>query len=344
MSKQNTYKASIIYSHHELDDLQIEYAPFVPTFIDTTTATIGLHLRVNAEDVTYKFEDIQPGALIDIEIGHERRPYSIAMAWRNPDSNTFTLFFYIRHIPGGKVTETLYDIIAHRRNDPIYITSPYRMFEVNEDAVATREYASQEVKEIPIVSKAFVATGTGIAPFLLYLQHNRSKDDPVTDIYLSVKNANELRGRHSYVHSLLYFMILRGLRSKEEIPKGLIEVPKIHLLFTREHTIDETLLFDAVSTAGFRVIEDTGYDRATMVKLAHAVHEKIRIHTQRDLDNKLYIDQVLKTQEQKYGQAGTTLRKYYAAGYGGMLRSVGNVCLHDLNVLHSWFAYEAFTS
>jgi ferredoxin-NADP reductase len=90
---------------------------------------------------------------------NKSRPYSIASG-----SNDDELRFVIRKMDGGEVSPWL---MARRPGDKIRITSPFGWFR-----------PGQEIGAAPFV---FLATGTGIAPFLSYL--NTYDKPPVCCLY-----------------------------------------------------------------------------------------------------------------------------------------------------------------
>jgi ferredoxin-NADP reductase len=104
--------------------------------------------------------DFTPGDCVAIYTDENKsRPYSIASG-QNEDE----LRFIIRKMDGGEVSPWL---LARQPGDSIRITSPFGWFR-----------PGQDIGNAPFV---FLATGTGIAPFLSYL--NTHDKPPVCCLY-----------------------------------------------------------------------------------------------------------------------------------------------------------------
>ncbi len=104
--------------------------------------------------------DFSPGDCVAIYTDHEKsRPYSIASG-----SNEDELRFVIRKMDGGEVSPWLAEL---KPKDPLRITSPFGWFR-----------PGQDIGDAPFL---FLATGTGIAPFLSYL--HTFKKPPTACLY-----------------------------------------------------------------------------------------------------------------------------------------------------------------
>jgi ferredoxin-NADP reductase len=94
------------------------------------------------------------------EDGAASRPYSVASS---PTSDT--LNFIIRHMPGGEVSEYLSE---RKPGDQVKISPPFGWFRPGDESL-----------DAPFV---FIATGTGISPFMAHLRH-RSDRPPQKLLY-----------------------------------------------------------------------------------------------------------------------------------------------------------------
>lgn len=155
-----------------------------------------------------KFSDIKPGHAIDIQLpGTEARAYSVARTFadgsEDTDGHATYVVLYIRNI-GGQLTSRLAENIELGILDEVTITASYRMFPVDEthsiDRISTHD---DNLKLVPIDQKVFVSTGTGIAPFLLYLQKCHEIKGKLPFVITSVKTKEELNNPHGYIEDLL---------------------------------------------------------------------------------------------------------------------------------------------
>lgn len=118
--------------------------------------------------------EFTPGDCVAIYTAKDKsRPYSIASG-----SDEKELRFVIRRMDGGEVSPWLMD---RRPGDSIRITPPFGWFR-----------PGQEIGDAPFV---FLATGTGIAPFLSYL--NTFDAPPVRCLY-GVRHASDAIGAAAF--------------------------------------------------------------------------------------------------------------------------------------------------
>ena len=102
--------------------------------------------------------EFSPGDCVAIYTADDKsRPYSIASG-----SNDEDLCFIVRKMDGGEVSPWL---MARRPGDLIRITPPFGWFRPGQDSDDT-----------PFV---FLATGTGIAPFLSYIKTSKIRCYPI---------------------------------------------------------------------------------------------------------------------------------------------------------------------
>ncbi len=107
---------------------------------------LGLQLPAN-DNFVYR-----PGQYVEIILGDgSHRSYSMANA---PGTGVCTLEFHVRHRPGGKFTDALFNTMKEK--DIVRIEGPYGSFFLREDS------------DKPII---FLAAGTGLAPIKAIIEH-----------------------------------------------------------------------------------------------------------------------------------------------------------------------------
>ena len=98
------------------------------------------------------------------------RPYSIASG-----ANDKFIKFLIRYIPNGEVSSALYSM---KKGHQLYVSNPFGWFRPG--------------KNINTSKNVFIATGTGIAPFLSYIK--TFPNNPPLSLFYGVSFKNDLVG------------------------------------------------------------------------------------------------------------------------------------------------------
>jgi len=388
MSRLQTHKAEIVYNTTKLpnnDNLRKPY-PVTPTQTDLTSDLITLLLRVDKESYpsTDVAEDFPPGCLIDLEIDAQRRPYSVASVYEG-DSYIYFLFYIRivrdRHETMGHHSGWLMEWATRKHPGAVSVTPPYRMFPLDEKETFPIEYASHKPDGIPIQRKVFVATGTGIAPFIRYYEwaaqwlkrgrmYTTLTHSPASTILWSVKDSSDVKGIFSASSHLIqaaitarlyYLYYIHGINFKKDetyskgvapFPTSGIPLPSIEILFTREYRDDCDRLRNEIDNAFKNALYaltqlhgDEFFVRNSRV-VDYFSHCKPVITVQpEERESKMYINEVLENYEKTLDKTESIkITKYYAAGFGDMLRSVGSTLMTDMKVPSHLFAYEAFTA
>ena len=135
--------------------------------LDINVSQTGLiELTLEKNNLTYL-----PGDCVAIytDKGHSR-PYSIASG-----VNDDFIKFLIRYIPQGEVSSVLYSM---KKDQQLYLSNPFGWFRPGENINNSKN--------------VFIATGTGIAPFLSYIK--TFPDNPPISLFYGVSFKNDLVG------------------------------------------------------------------------------------------------------------------------------------------------------
>ena len=199
--------------------------------------TIQLCISIPAPDTLVyegQFADVSPscllpaGTLMDLVLdGQERRPYSVAAHYRVYDRKrgefASMLLFYIRDLKdkGGLLSTYLHDRISNQevgKDGRITISHPYRMFPLDESHSTDKVFASDTSKEpTPIHHRTFCSTGTGLAPFMLYMQHQLREIgdliDEVNGLFATKDEPDRTRRVDSFIRAHVTIEFIHSCKS-----------------------------------------------------------------------------------------------------------------------------------
>ncbi len=354
----------------------------IGTYYIPITETIQLTIFVpNEEGFEGQFQDLSPdeilpgGALVDlISEGNIKRPYSISSHYRaslfHPDGSQLKGDIYVLYIRNveGKQTKFLREYLVSRslqvkESDNFHFLriardtlepcehlevnkDPYQMFPVNESLIIHRKSSWDPKPEFArIPHKSFYSTGTGIAPFLLYLQN-------IAEFWYRI---SDVSGPSAIPSMAVPLEIVHSVKYLEELPPdtnglAILSTFKVGYTYHLIHAWSQLVRYIR-ATYGEDFLSLDEYKLKILFTRIEQ-DEDIVMYPFEPVEGIEYIFQEKGSNELIYSQdllrerlkSGRTDDKIYACGYGEMLRAVGSVSQEEFGRPHYLFAYEAFTA